>query len=160
MKACDGTERHPVRLSDLCSWKPRELLPITSSWQLCKFLPIDFWKEEKEKQEGSDCFSCACVWECVCVCVFSSLFNLCKLCKGFHRESIHSTTGPELNFQGGQCVGPGYLKELHFCCTSTKSLQSPLSVLAVNQWPSRETLQETLHAFEDGRSAARHRKGI
>lgn len=137
MKPCHGMERHYIGLNDLCFWKPRELLPITSSWQLCKFLPIDFYKGEKEKQEGSEnkkgLISGVCVCVCLCVCIFFLTFV--KLCKGFQRNLCPFHNRAEIKFSRRSVSGPWLFEGVSFLqCTSSKSLQSLLSILVVSQW--------------------------
>lgn len=128
-EACHGTERHYIRLNDLCLWKPCELLPITSPWQLYKFLPIDFCKGEKEKHEGPDVRP-------LCMCVFPLLFNFCKTLQRFSKViSIHSTIGAEIKFSNRSGSRACFLGRVSFLkYTSSKSLQPLPSVLIVNQW--------------------------
>lgn len=56
-------------------------------------------------------------------------------------------------------MGPGYLKEFHFYSAHQAS---PYNHCYQFLWsvsePSRETLQETLHASEDRRRAAKHKE--
>lgn len=136
MKPCHGMGRHYIRLNDLCFWKPHELLPITSSWQPGNFLPIDFCKGEKEKQEASENKKGLISGVCVCV---HFLFNLCKTLQRFSKGIfVHSITGAEIKFSRRSVSGAWLFEGVSFLqCTSSKSLQSLLSILVVSQWTSK-----------------------